>query len=219
MSTCVEDATEDLHYRCACVEGATGTPGVNGTGCIVPSMTSSGGLVLFSVSDADDIHFQLGDEVQSVLAFDGRLRGIETGAVIDAFIGAQVASLSTGVTSQLGVASSDVFASFSTTLSTQVTAVLESAASDADAKVNDSVSMAASEASSLAAALASSVQAFAASTLAANSDADRSTARMLDVQTLDSAKSYSDTTKSALIPAIAGMLMWGYFACSTVDTH
>jgi hypothetical protein len=204
MSSCVEDSAVALRYRCVCVEGATGTPGPTGSGCIVPSLTSSDGIVFISVSDSDDISFQLGSDVHTILAFSGRLQFIESGIVVDGFTSTQVAALSTTIASQLDQASSDTQTSFRASLTAQVSAIVESTFNDASSKSALAIDTAEARASALAALTLLKANAYASAQYLVQAESDRSTAKVFDAQVFTSSTSYTDTVKGDFGVLIAG---------------
>ena len=142
-SFCIEDLTAANYYVCNCTTGATGTPGPDGSGCIIPTVSSSGGNVQLSVSDQNDVVFQVGLNTHSAKTFDSRINAIvNNGGTIDQKVSTASAQLSTTVTNAIVATNSQTTASLTSLIQSGITNAIASAAADATTKSNNAIATA-----------------------------------------------------------------------------
>ncbi len=93
-SECVRSTIDPDLYSCVCVGDATGTPGPNGEGCLLPTVDVANGTISFQVSDVNDIVIQIGLATYSPADFDARLNTItDVGGILDTEVSHASASL------------------------------------------------------------------------------------------------------------------------------
>ena len=206
LSVCVEDSNQAAGYQCVCTDGATGTAGPDGTGCIVPSVLNDGSVTI-TVSDADDVKFQIGQDAYSVLSFDSQLQAIaRPGGSIDSKVSTAIQTLSGSVDVRIAGAVGTLDTTLRYLVGEQVSNATAVAAADASAKADAAVSTAAADASSKASAALATALADTQASVSSASSSLQDALQAGDASTLQAAASNTEGVRASLASQIAGML-------------
>ena len=118
-SACVVNNNVANGYSCVCVSGAFGTPGLDGSGCIVPAVVAQNGSLLLKVSDLDDISFKVGQRTSSIGSINSDIISIsEPGGLIDTHITTAVTEFETSTNSFIDSANTAIVGNITTMLVT-----------------------------------------------------------------------------------------------------
>lgn len=199
-------------YRCACLEGAFGTPGTNGSGCTVPAVAVVGGSLQLGVSDQNDVEFVVGSTVHSVRGLHAAVQAVGgDGGTVDTRLQAATSQLAGMLSAQLKQSQTDGGQAVVAMFAGQASVATAAASSDAGSKVNSAVLVAAGDASTKSAALlgaATGSTAGAAQGMQASLSTQLAT---LDAQVLAAAAGGTDAVRAVLSAQVSGMCMarWG----------
>jgi hypothetical protein len=206
-SECVH-ANNTNGYLCQCIVDAYGTPGPDGRGCTVPSLLVSNGTLTLTVSDQDDIVFNIGAvQSTSVLSLDSRLRAITTSTtgLIDTRVSTAISSLSASVDVRVATSQSTTIATLMSEITRQSNSVAVAAATDATMKSDNAVAVAAADATSKSNSALSTANMYTDNAVSSSQSQVTSALQYGDAQTLSTALQQLSVTNTALQSSIAGM--------------
>eukprot|EP00042_Codosiga_hollandica_P048252 m.538063 g.538063 ORF g.538063 m.538063 type:complete len:814 (-) comp57626_c0_seq1:115-2556(-) len=206
LSVCVADESSPSRYRCDCVEGSTGSPGADGSGCIVPNVEVTEGDIALHVSDQNDIEFTVGSNSYSVLDFDSRIRTIvAAGGTIDTRISTANKLLSDEVNGRIAASQSTTMTNLGaridgvdSRLTASISTALITATADSSTKMSSAVATSANDASAKSNSALSTARVYTDTSISAAKSDVLSTARVYDSQTASTASTATETVRVSL---------------------
>eukprot|EP00042_Codosiga_hollandica_P007117 m.16922 g.16922 ORF g.16922 m.16922 type:complete len:1504 (-) comp28721_c0_seq2:95-4606(-) len=195
-SRCVADSTVAVGYRCVCANGATGIPGSDGTGCVVPSIFTQDGNVRFSVSSSDDTIIRLGAQINSVLDWDAQIHAVQdVGGILDATTSTVFTALAADVDANLSQNDTQTYNQLSTAVAVQQPITTANVQADLSQKISAAVASTSADASTKAAATLTTLNGYATSSATASNSQIVVQTQSSDTATLSSSLSHTEVMR------------------------
>lgn len=211
---CVVDQTVMLGYRCVCINGASGTPGVDGMGCITPSIDAVEGTVKFAVSDLDDVVFAVGRKLHSILSLDERLNDIQRpGGFLDTHVNATFSDLSVSLDESLDSADATVSTQISAAVSSETSTTQQTLAAIFESKQSSAKATNQADLSTRAAAVIDSATLDAVAKVSAAQSQSLSQAQKADIAALSTAQSATEAMRVQLSTQASSEFLFLHFLC------
>ena len=207
-SLCVDNSTLPSRFECQCSDGATGTPGADGSGCVIPSIITSGtGNITITVSDQDDVIFNLGNSnTLSILGFDSTITSINrNGGAIDQRASSAVAAAATLAVTTAEAQLADQVSAFENSLSQQVASLTSTSQSTIASQAASASVSAQADASTKVAASLSASNAYLDANVVATNNVFSASIKSGDSTVLASAASTTEVRRGSIAAQIASM--------------